>query len=211
MSKVRGIIPCAGYGTRMGMEDHQSKEMLIDPITRDEMIQWSLDRCKENDIVPLVITRKEKVTLITYCEHRNIELLIIEPEGEWPNTILKSKDLWFDSNILFLPDTRFSPTSKLRIMKDYLDRVGYDYAIALHSVADMSKWCVVENDYIIEKPTVNGWGLGMGVIGWNKNTGQALFETLATRNKGFKLTEETMYCYLDKFVDITRTGLLETY
>ncbi len=133
------IIPCAGYGTRMNMPIGQSKELLLDK-AGNHLIEFYLNHCPHFNITPLVITRKEKTDLIAYCESNHIETLIIEPKGEWNDTVLASSLLWDEDNILVLPDTRFnSPRTAISDIKKGLE-LGNQAVIGLHKVDDVSKW-----------------------------------------------------------------------
>lgn len=205
--KTLCVIPCSGYGTRMNLLPNQSKEMLIDK-TGFPVIQYSLDLCDKYDLEPLIITRKEKVDLIDYIKDKNIETLIIEPEGEWPNTILKSQHLWNENNILILPDTRFEPTSIINDIKLGLE-LGNRSVIAVHDVEDVSKWCIVGDDYrLIEKPKYSGQGVAMGLIGFKNIEGKALFDTLCVRGREFQLLDAG-FVKLNSFEDITRDGVIK--
>jgi dTDP-glucose pyrophosphorylase len=199
---MRAIIPCAGKGTRVNMLLHQAKEYLPDPESPQgyPIIDYSLELCEKYDLDPLIISRKEKTGLNEYLSE--YETLIIEPEGEWPETILKSEHLWDKHNILILPDTRFEPTDVIQHMKNDLEN-GALFSIALHSVTDSSKWCVVKDYELIEKPIFNEKSWAMGLIGWDKTGGGQLFKTLATRGAPCHLID-TSFQYLDSFKDITR-------
>lgn len=209
---VRAIIPCAGFGTRMNMKPEESKELLIDPVTNKPVIQWTLDLCKECDLAPFIITRKEKVDLIKFCVDNNIEHLIINPEGEWANTICMAKEYYAEDNILLLPDTRFAPAEETisRIKIDLA--LGATYSIGLHFVTDSSKWCVINRPYgLVEKPISTGFPeWAMGVIGFKGNCGRYLFNVLKTKGR-IKELYNTSFQYMDWFKDITRTGKLETW
>lgn len=209
MSEVRCIIPAAGFGTRMNMDPGKSKELLIDPVTNKPVIQWAIDLCKEYDLHPLVITRKEKMDLLNYCDENCIANAIIEPEGEWPNTIYMMKQAFYEDNILILPDTRFNPTSILKDIKTDLE-LGAKFSIALHKVEDSSKWCIVKDYQIVEKPELNQPAWAMGLIGFKAQPGIGLFSTLSSRNV-YKILQNTSFQYLKDFKDITRTGKIEKY
>jgi UTP-glucose-1-phosphate uridylyltransferase len=201
--KTKAIIPCAGFGTRMFMKPNESKEMLYIDGTGNPIIQYSLDLCYKYDLEPLIITRKEKTDLIEYCNKPWIQTLIIEPNGEWPNTILASKHLWNENNIMILPDTRFNPTSVIKDMEMSL-KLGNRSVIALHEVSDSSKWCIVDDYKLIEKPDFNTKAMAMGLIGFKDVEGISLFDTISQRNTRF-LLEDAGFVYLNDFKDITRT------
>jgi dTDP-glucose pyrophosphorylase len=213
---VRAIIPCAGFGTRMGRKPNESKEMMIDPVTGDPLIQYSLNLCKQYGLQPLIVTRPEKTILVDYCEADDVEVLEIEPSGEWPNTILMSKMLWHENNILILPDTRFNSTEVINQMKRGLMDDWDSINFALHKVSDHTKWCMVNSAEIVEKPSeqLSPWSQAMGLIGFKDYMGESLFKALSTRNRSYCLDKER-YDYgnyfLDNFIDITRSGKLELY
>src|SRR4051812_48128743 len=102
----RVLIPAAGFGKRMGLPE--AKEMLIGP-EGTPLIEWSLSFCNKNGLKPLVISRPEKNSLNDYLRRIGVDTLLIEPSGEWPDTLLKSEELWAEKNLVLLPDTRFSP------------------------------------------------------------------------------------------------------
>lgn len=202
MSRPKAIIPCAGYGTRLNMGPNESKEMLWDTRNAMYLIDYSLILCEKYDLDPLVITRSEKKDLIDYCTKDNVEVLIIEPEGEWPSTILASKELWAEDNVLILPDTRFTPESILYGIKDALS-MNNKAVIALHRVSDVSKWGSIENYHITEKSKDTYMGHAWGLIGFKQDYGEELFTAMMTRDKPFKL-KDTGFLFLRSFDDITR-------
>ena len=194
---MKCIIPAAGYGTRMGMKPNQSKEMI--KYQGKPMIQWSLDLCKMFDIEPLVITRKEKKDLRQYLFNAGIKFIDIEVEGEWNDTVLKSREYWDFDNLLLLPDTRFDTLRCIKEIKQGL-KLGNNAVMALHLVTDPTKWGIVENYKLYEKnKNFCGAFLAWGVIGFKNTYGQELFskvECLELDNVGFT--------YLNKFKDLTR-------
>lgn len=103
---------------------------------------------------------------------------------------------------MILPDTRFEPTDVIQRMKNDLEN-GALCTIALHSVTDSSKWCVVKNYSIAEKPRFNENCWAMGLIGWDKSVGYRLFKGLSHRGQEQYL-QHTSFQYLDSFRDITR-------
>lgn len=179
---MRAIIPCAGYGTRMNMRPDQSKEMLTDPENRRPLIDYALLICQLFDLSPLIITRKEKMDLNRYVFNK-AEIQMIEPQGEWPDTVRASQDHWHDENILILPDTRFSPINVIEEMRTWLNDPNCpdDYAIANHMVNDADKWGVLvglstQNAVLYEKPThLPSYQCAWGLLGWKRAAGARLF------------------------------------
>lgn len=207
--KYKALIPCAGYGTRMGVLATQSKELLPDPNTGKPLIEYYLDICKANNISPLVITRRDKHDLISYLNTNNIEYTTVTPKGEWPDTLLSTIDKWDDNNFLFLPDTRFEGKNVIQDMKNSL-ALGAKSCFAIHEVADVSKWGSVEKYSITEKPDKKEPGWAWGIAAFNKVEGEAWLEFMRFRGHSFHL-KDSSFVYLDKFVDITRSGVLEKY
>ena len=208
-TSYKALIPAAGYGTRMNLLPTQAKEMLLDPNTGVPLIQYHLDVCKEHNIIPHVITRKDKHDLISYLTEHNIEYSLNAPEGEWPHAILSSYEFWGDKNFLFLPDTRFEGKNVINDMKNSID-LGANSCFAIHQVDDVSKWGQVVDYSVIEKPKNNTSGWAWGIAAFNKQSGKAWLETMNTRNKPYYLLNSS-FVYMDKFVDITRAGVLERY
>lgn len=206
--KTKAILPCAGYGTRMGMAPNTSKELISDPFHNNApIIEYTLNLCSLYNIEPLVVTRQDKTDLIEYCNINEIETLIIEPQGEWPTTMLKSQPHWAENNILLLPDVRFEPWNTIRNMKRNLE-LGNKAVFALHKVDDVSKWGQIKNYKVIEKPHDNSSGFAWGVMGFKADYGEQLFSMMGLRNNPYTL-QDTSFLYLTNFKDITRTGSIE--
>lgn len=204
------IIPCAGYGTRMNMDPNKSKEMLIDPVTNQPLIQWTLDRAKEVNQKSLVITRHKKTDLIEYCKQQpNVEILILEEDTfDWAETVLKSESYWEEKNALLLPDLRFS---SVEIFKIAYERHWLMTTIATHRVPDGQNWGIVSREDICEKPKGLTDSIAWGFIIFNKLVGNELFTNMKIKNIWFPIPKPwTSFC-LENAVDITRTGKLTTY
>lgn len=204
---MRVIIPCAGYGTRMGMEPDKSKELLINPGTNKPLIDYSLSICKEYGYDPLVITRREKTDLTDYLDENEVSYMFSVGNGEWMDSVIQTEALWEDHNLLLFPDVNFHPISVIPDMEQDL-KLGALASIAVHPVTDPSKWCVVENYEMFEKPPITSlqthWAFGL--IAFHSRYGLKLFDSLS-QDKYLRL-ENTSFKYLDSFVDLTRTGKL---
>lgn len=204
---TRAIIPCAGFGKRMGMKQNESKELLIDPTTNKPLIDYHLKICRDYRLSPLIVTRAEKTDLLYYCDENNIDTLVIEPKGEWMNSVLLSKDKWQDTNILLLPDTKFEPHDIIVDMLTDL-QLGADVSLAMHNITEPNKWCVVSKYTMYEKPS---WILkpefAFGVITFKKYAGELLFSGL--ENKKYYDLHNTSFKYLESFSDVTRTRKIE--
>lgn len=203
---MKCIIPAAGFGTRMSMAMDKSKEMLKDPGYKHQpIIQYSLDLCEAFKLEPVVITREEKKDLRQYLFDKQVETLVITPEGEWNNTVLKSSPCWEENNILILPDTRFYSFKVIEDIQRGLI-LGNNAVMALHEVTDPPKWGIIEDYRLYEKPDKDfqilpgekfwAWGL----IGFKDTYGQELFSSV----KFFKELKNVGFTFLDKFEDITR-------
>lgn len=207
---MRVIIPCAGYGTRMGMEPDKSKELLINPGTNKPLIDYSLFICKIYGYDPFVITRREKTDLIDYLDEKNVEYMFSTGTGEWMDSILQTEQHWEEHNLLVFPDTRFSNITTILEMEQDM-KLGCNASIALHKVTDPSKWCVVDQfGRLLEKfnphsfSPQNHWAFGL--IMFSRKYGYPLFNGLSV-DKHFRL-ENTSFKYLNSFIDLTRTGKL---
>ena len=205
--KTRAIMPCCGYGTRMNMQPTESKELLLDE-TGKPIMEYCLTICKDNDLLPLVVTRPDKKDLIEYCRVNDVETLIIEPKGEWADTVLASNGLWHDDNILLLPDTRFEPISSIQLILANLE-ANAKTVWALHSVKDGSNWGILDyNDLTIkEKPKGIDRAIAWGIIGWKKDEGMKLFTDMSEKKQ--YVLDQASWVHLDSFKDITRTGKIE--
>lgn len=203
---MKAIIPCAGFGTRMNMSPNQSKEMLEDPKTGEPLINFALNLCVKHEIEPLIITRAEKTDLIAHCRNWSIQVQIIIPEGEWMDTVLMSQPNWHKHNVLILPDTRFLPTDILADIKCDLS-LGAASSIALHSVGDADKWCILRQYNLIEKPKhYPGKQWAFGLIGFTDYSGHGIFKQL--RDEKVAMLDRSSFHYLDDFKDLTRTGVI---
>lgn len=198
MAKTKAIIPCAGFGTRMGMWPDESKEMLKDD--GNYIIDYSLNLCKSFDLEPLIITRKEKKDLKKYIKKLGVESIDIEVEGEWYNSVLKSESHWSKDNILILPDTRFNSINVIKDIKKGLE-LGNNAVLALHKVDDPTKWGIVHDYAIWEKPFMLFPKMAWGLIGFKQTYGYYLFDTMSSSSVPL---ENVGFTYLKSFIDITR-------
>jgi len=206
MRENKMIIPAAGFGTRVGMAPNQSKELLFGLDGRP-MIEFSLRLAETSGLVPVVITREEKLDLLGYLHKRGgVEVHVIEPQGEWPDTILSSAHLWGDINILCLPDTVFSPAAKVvKCMILGHQHWGHDVSAACHAVNDPSNWGIVSGRTITEKPQIKGPSHAWGLLGWKEAAGRDLFLNLRERGRTYFVPGKFTGNYkLDSFTDLTR-------
>jgi dTDP-glucose pyrophosphorylase len=198
---MRAIIPCAGFGTRMGMHPHESKELLPDE-NGEPLIKWTLDLCKEFGLAPFVILREEKKDLMEYCGENKVSYQVVIPEGEWTTTVLKSAPYWDTHNFLLLPDTRFMDCWAIKRMIEHL-KLGCAMTLGTHTVADPSKWGVIENYYVREKNGGATSKTAWGVIGFQgDSSSKTFFQDLATR--GSARLHDASFTPLGLFADLTR-------
>ncbi len=208
--KIKLIIPCAGFGTRVGSPE--SKEMMLSPMTGEPLINFALNHAKNFNWDVHVITRKEKKELINYLsKFPSVTIQIVEPTKEWPHSILLSEKFWNETNILILPDTYFEPASVLEDMASYL--CCYEIVAGLIKMDDYRSWGVVNTTLkhycIIEKPTFSFHKdyLAWGLLGFHKNVGKELFTKHLESNFDHQekmISQPFKYIILNHFEDLTR-------
>lgn len=202
--KINGlaIIPCAGFGTRMGMAPNKSKEMLPDPENDNKpIIDYSLNLCVQFKFKPLVILRKEKKDLKRYLKKRGVDFIEVDHKGEWHETVLLSESHWLENNILILPDTRFQLITNLFDIIKGLE-LGNNAVFATHEVSDPEKWGIIKDYYLFEKPKdLPGPQKAWGIVGFKNHYGFDLFYNM--RYNSFKL-KNAGFTHLLEFKDITR-------
>jgi dTDP-glucose pyrophosphorylase len=216
------LIPAAGFGTRVGSP--AAKELFLGP-SGSPLIAFGLEQARLRGWPVHVITRKEKFELIQYLQgYRQqtgiqLEIQLIEPSREWPDTLLKSEPYWGEKNLLCLPDTVFEP---LEIWDD-LATANVDLAAATFKPADFSTWGVFRTTapsgsqigerrlWVCEKPqeqdvdtnTFQAWG----ILCWRKNAGQALLSAQleSGQDRKWRALNMTYKSFdLDLFQDVTR-------
>lgn len=175
------LIPAAGFGTRVGQP--AAKELLPGPDGLP-MIEYSLELSWQLGATPVVITRKQKTTLIDYLkEHQKFQncgrLVLIENSKEWPESLLLAESEWAEKNLLLLPDVTWQPENILHELVAALQDV--DLAVATHKVKDPSLWGVVEQqgDTIVfkEKVSADSAALAWGILAFRKSVGRKVFES----------------------------------
>lgn len=203
---IKAIIPCAGYGTRMGMEPHESKEMLLH--NGFPIIDYALDICKEVGIEPVIITRPDKIDLMKHLDlhHGRIMRSVYTPTGEMPQTMIDNRNYWGTYNILLFPDVRFDKPVMTLLSLINAMKTCENLAFGIHKIRDPQNWGVISNKMLCEKPTslidgalYDAWGL----IGFHKYAGVELFTSMLNKGQWSKLPNyETIQ--LTNFKDITR-------
>jgi dTDP-glucose pyrophosphorylase len=208
------LIPAAGFGKRVGSP--LSKEMLLEVAGGAPLIDWSIRLALQNDLKPVVITRKEKINLIDHLAGRwpEARVLLIENSKEWPHSVALSESHWDDVNLMLLPDTRFEPQELVgQLLTDC--RSGVDVSFATFDVSDFTTWGVVDLKSwpfrICEKPRellsgpdqFKAWGF----FAFRKSCGAELLNGLLKSNLSHEWSEHlfrTQFHPLNSFRDITR-------
>jgi len=208
------LIPAAGFGTRVGSPP--AKELLKGP-NGSPLIAFGLDQARHRGWPVHVITRQEKTELIQYLqEYREqwrveLEIQMIEPSREWPDTLLKSKPYWREKNLLCLPDTVFEPHE----IWDCLVTAESEIAVAAFKVEDLSKWGVFQvlpsatGISVCEKPhdAISDDRKAWGILCWKKKAGAILLQAQlesAQDHEWKKLDFSVEFFELSSFEDVTR-------
>lgn len=145
-----------------------AKELLPQPESGQPLIRFSLDRARDCDASPVVITRRDKHALVAALEEWGIESYLIDASREWPDTLLQSEPVWGERNLVLLPDTTFEPTSMAAALLDSLSET--DIAFATFPVVQPEVWGMFGSRngraFVAEKPrtipeglTARAWGL----------------------------------------------------
>lgn len=210
--KGHAIIPAAGLGTRMGSPP-QGKEMLIDPITKERVIDWSIKLALENKLLPIIAVSSKKLELRHYIRTKYPMAYVVQVNhvNEWPDTVLAVSEYWHAAcNVLILPDTRFNPTALSSLLTQ-----STEISYAVHTIDVPAKYGIVRalNNCIVtaEKPGSGAAGtLAWGLIKWTTwDSGQKIFDTYRTKGKWIKLlTDSVSLVRLEWFRDITRNGIV---
>ena len=199
---MKAIIPCAGYGTRVGMRPDESKEMLFLNGEGAPCIDYALKKCKDLDLEPLIVTRREKTDLIDYCRNLGIHTVVLSPKREWADTVYASAYRWDEENVLILPDTRWSNEKALKT----LINSPQPLAIGCHSVFDPENWGILSGEYIIEKPKhLTGPHLAWGIIKFSDHAGQEFFRDM--KDSHMAKVRHCDIVNLGSFKDLTRVKL----
>ncbi len=210
---MKVIIPCAGFGTRVGSP--LVKELIPSKISGKPLIDFILEEAIIRKWEIHIITRAEKTPLIDHVKNLpNTTVQIVEPTKEWPHSIIESKIFWEEKNLLVLPDTYFSPKNILDDIESYLCCFEAVYAVIEKETYET--WGAVnisaKNIRLIEKPHSNvnrnhyrAWGL----IGFQKDVGETIFRahlesTFDHQEKNLRIKGK--FVSLDIFDDLTRSG-----
>jgi bifunctional N-acetylglucosamine-1-phosphate-uridyltransferase/glucosamine-1-phosphate-acetyltransferase GlmU-like protein len=229
MKETLFILPCAGYGRRMGSPI--SKELLLNPMSQKPYIEFALSGIQKLSMPKriLVVTRAEKKDLIDYLKTKSLDLALtidiqlIEPSKEWPDTILQSEIHWLNKNVLVLPDTEFAPFEILEQLDRDLD--NHDLSLAVFKTSQLSTFGAIaleKNQYIhAEKPEVDlsttnllckdAWNTARawGLIAFRKCHGKTVFSQMLAStfdHQWRRLPGDVRLHELTRFEDLTRAG-----
>lgn len=198
------ILPCAGFGTRVGMESHESKEMLFDVHSKERLIDKFLKLFKYDDI--LVISRKEKEDLNNYVTESGCQLFLVSDSKEWVHSIYQSNKCWDDYNIVMFPDAEFfNEEQVIDTMKFHLLKGKTDLTLGVFPVDNVANWCVYEpksQDIHEKNPKADKDGLAIGVFGFTHRMGLSLFQEMTMFNRSYK--RQAQLIPVVGFHDLTR-------
>jgi dTDP-glucose pyrophosphorylase len=213
-SKTHIIVPCAGYGVRVGSPP--AKELLPHPTTKKPLIEGCLEMAEETGWPLVLITRPEKKVLIDYVHqqekqrHIHVEWVLVKNTKEWPESVLASQPFWGEQNLLLLPDVEWNPKSAVVEIVDNLKT--YDISYGLFESENLQTWGTVEISdrqiRVCEKPRENYDGfLPWGLLAFKRSVGRFLFDSLLRSTLDHEvrtLPFKAQKIALDSFVDLTR-------
>lgn len=180
------LVPCAGFGTRAGSPP--AKEMLPHPKTGRPLIDSVITLAATARWPMTLVTRAEKTELMDHINQQMahhqlpVNWVLVESTKEWPESVLRTKSLWAEKNILILPDTQWSPQAAIFQVHEKLST--YDVCHGVFRTHDHRPWGTVRvvdqhQIQLCEKPLTHRadfcpWGL----IGFRQGIGEALFQAL---------------------------------
>lgn len=126
---VTGVIPAAGYATRLQPLD-ASKEMY--PIGGRPVIDYLVERMR---VAPCdrirIVTRPEKVDVVEYAESQGCEVIVASPPTLGESIALGLAELESDDVVLLgFPDSIWEPADGYTALIQTLDK-GYDVVLGL--------------------------------------------------------------------------------
>lgn len=213
-STTKLLIPAAGFGKRLQAD--RSKELLILKEENEPMIEWSLKLAQAHDMQAVIISREDKNDLNEFLEKKkatyDLEVMLIRSSIEWADSLLQAEELWSNSNIVLLPDTRFKPMSIIADLNNVL--LQSPCAFATFRAESLKTWGAIrykdEKYFIAEKPeSTLSTDLAWGLFGFNESYGKALLQTILKSTSDFILLPEgdVETLPLEYFEDKTRNGL----
>jgi len=219
------LIPAAGFGKRNS--DFAIKELML--FQGKPLIEYSFDHLMQahadKAIIKktIVITRQEKLAgfqawLKEYrqkCSHAlTVRFQVIEPEGEWPSTLLKSAPYWSDKNLVLLPDTRITASWPfVKTLAAHLDKASSVWGVVEKPLDLTGTFGVIERKgaralAVCEKPRVARSPWVWGCFAFQKKWGEAVLNILAescsTHSKS-PLPENSLVLDLNFFEDLSRS------
>jgi len=225
MRNLKIIIPAAGYGVRMGKVP--AKELLPHPKTRRPFIVEAIEKHKCLGSPFHIISRNDKMELNHFLYQMqkerkdiSIDVQLIDPSKEWPETILRSEPYWFDWNLLLLPDADYTPLITESVISDLLSVNEFEFHFQnqayffVFNTMTPSLWSLVdispESFDIVEKPSkekervsAQAWGL----ILFHRKVGKKLFRALleSSMDHQWKFMDfRAQTISLNDFEDLTR-------
>ncbi len=200
------LLPAAGFGRRNGSPP--AKELFLHPKKNRPLIEVALKNCDHLNYQAHVILRSEKKELKNFLLQSRYRPQIqeVSPTEEWAATVLLSQAHWHHHNLLYLPDTEFEPLDILKDMVHSLTTTPVSFGV--FEVDDPSLWGTIKGSTIGEKARgPKGPAVAWGVIGFTKEYGVQLFETIleAYRSRTYQpLSLEPKLFSLKSFDDLTR-------
>lgn len=232
------LIPAAGYGVRVGRPE--SKEMLKRPgshvlgfsgasFSGSPLIEEPIRRAWDAGAAVLVITREEKKSLIRYLEDlkaespgRELQVQLVPPTKDWPDTLLASAPYWRKWNCVVLPDTEYEPRDMLSHISNLalsnfnlsdFNLSDFNLIVAQHQVQNLSTWGVIQlaNDSVrlCEKPQstagLSHSDFAWGLYAFKKELGEKLLRLQSESSqdhqwkelKGVKAKELRLKSFMD--------------
>lgn len=136
--RVVGVIPAAGYGTRLQPRDC-SKEVYR--VGGRPVMDYEIERMKRGPCDELrVVTRPEKRDVIENARRHGAVVLEAYPRSLGQSFYTGLRDL-ADEDILLMgfPDSIWEPVDGYRIMLDFRREGGWDVALGLLPAPDMRR------------------------------------------------------------------------
>jgi glucose-1-phosphate thymidylyltransferase len=120
VASVVGVIPAAGYATRLGSLSG-SKEML--PVGGRPVMDYLVERMRAGGCDRLrVVTRPPKIDVITHAKELGAEVVIAHPETVSASFLAGMDGLAADDVVLIgFPDTIWEPIDGFRLLRAVLD------------------------------------------------------------------------------------------
>ena len=206
------ILPAAGFGRRVGSPP--AKEMLPHPQTGRPLIGEVLNRLLPWGWAVHVVTRREKTELRDFLSRfPHVGVQTVNATLEWPDSVLSSKEAWADFNLLYLPDSEWTPVSLLPEM--FLALEHHEVVFAGFKVQNPESWGVVRFESqgitIADKPReFDKIEWAWGSMAFRREVGRELFTRILLANQSGtwqKLSLSVARLEMESYVDLTREPL----